>query len=384
MAPSSGKKNLAPRPKLTEAQIADRNIVGINKETVSNTTSTDFPGNYPNEDHAWDKDVFRRLFRVEWHQNERYEAQFSLVGVDASVANAFRRILIAEIPTLAIETVFVSNNTSVIQDEVLAHRLGLIPFTGGKKGLREKMGFWRKPGPDEDTFATTFDNNTVSAKLVAKCTHNKEASKNETDPTKLYHNAHLYAKDIVIELQGGQHSWFSGEDMIRPVNPDILIAKMRPGQEVDIEMHMHKGYGWDHAKYSPVATASYRLMPTIQILQPILGADAQKFSDCFMDGVVGLEPVTRAEARQKGSGYEGHEGEMKAVIKDPKRDTVSREVLRHPEFEGKVKLGRRRDHFIFSIESTGQWDSDELFLEAVQTLKKKCQVLRPQVENMVY
>lgn len=54
--------------------------------------------------------------------------EFDLVGVDSSIANAFRRILIAEVPTMAIETVYVFNNTSVIQDEVLAHRLGLIPI----------------------------------------------------------------------------------------------------------------------------------------------------------------------------------------------------------------------------------------------------------------
>ncbi|KAH9994891.1 DNA-directed RNA polymerase, partial [Xylariaceae sp. FL0662B] len=236
----------------------------------------------------------------------------------------------------------------------------------------------------EDTYATTFDNNTVSLKLAAKCTHNENAPANSTDPREIYHNAHIYAKDIVFEPLGGQPKYFSGEDAIRPFHPDILIAKMRPGQEIDVEMHMHKGYGWDHAKWSPVATASYRLLPTIKILRPILGAEAEKFAACFMKGVIGLEPVTRKEARTKGSGYEGREGELKAVVRDPMRDTVSREALRHPEFEGKVKLGRRRDHFIFSVESTGQWDSDELFLEAVRTLKRKCQTLRPQVTNMVY
>ncbi|KAI0394841.1 DNA-directed RNA polymerase [Xylariaceae sp. FL0594] len=377
MAPSSGRR--VP----SAAELEERNTININKETVTNTVSDAYPENYANEDHPWDKEDFQRTFRVEFHQNDQFEAQFSLIGVDASIANAFRRIMIAEIPTLAIETVFVNNNTSVIQDEVLAHRLGLIPFTGGKKGLREYMGFWRKPRPDEDTYATTFDTNTVSLKLAAKCTHNRDAPKDCRDPLVLYHNAHIYARDIVFEPLGGQAKWFSGGDAIRPVNPDILIAKMRPGQEIDIEMHMHKGFGWDHAKYSPVATASYRLMPTIQLLSPILGADAQKFAKCFAPGVIGLEKVTRKEAGTKGSGYEGHEGELKAVVKDAMRDTVSREALRHDEFQGKVKLGRKKDHFIFSIESTGQWDSDELFIEAVKTLKKKCGVLRPQVTNMV-
>ena len=63
---------------------------------------------------------------------------FELVGVDASIANALRRVLIAEVPTMAISTVFMNNNTSVMQvlsdlwfyeqDEVLCHRLGLIPI----------------------------------------------------------------------------------------------------------------------------------------------------------------------------------------------------------------------------------------------------------------
>ncbi|KAI1502437.1 DNA-directed RNA polymerase [Biscogniauxia marginata] len=379
MAPSQGRR----QPPSAE-ELDERNTVGINKETITNTTSTDYPGHYPDEDHAWDKEEFCRKFKVEWHQNEQFDAQFSLIGVDASIANAFRRILIAEIPTLAIETVYVNNNTSVIQDEVLAHRLGLIPFTGSKKGIREYMTFWRKPGEDEDSYATTFDNNTVSLKLAAACTHRTDAPKDSTDPLELYENAHVYARDIKFEPLGGQPKYFSGDDAIRPVNPDILVAKLRPGQEIDIDMHMHKGFGWDHAKYSPVATASYRLMPTIAITAPVLGADAEKLAACFAPGVIGLEPVTRKEARAAGSGYEGREGELKAVVRDPMRDTVSREALRHPEFEGKVKLGRRRDHFIFSIESTGQWDSDELFLEAVRTLKRKAGALRPQVTNMVY
>lgn len=71
---------------------------------------------------------------------------FDLVGVDASIANAFRRIMIAEVdlrfsfarfmihahvpkvPTVAIENVYVWNNTSVVVDEVLAHRVGLVPL----------------------------------------------------------------------------------------------------------------------------------------------------------------------------------------------------------------------------------------------------------------
>ena len=85
---------------------------------------------------------------------------------------------------------------------------------------------------------------------------------------------------------------------------------------------------------SSSATASYRLLPHIQILSPIAPEHAAKFQACFPPGVVDLE---HDESTGKNT---------KVVIKNPRLDTVSREVLRYPEFRDKVKLGRVRDHFI--------------------------------------
>ena len=74
---------------------------------------------------------------------------FDMIGIDASLANAFRRIMLSEVPTMAIELVYISNNTSIIQDEVLAHRLGLIPinadprlFESFKSGKIHWSRFW--------------------------------------------------------------------------------------------------------------------------------------------------------------------------------------------------------------------------------------------------
>ncbi|KAK4144933.1 DNA-directed RNA polymerase [Dichotomopilus funicola] len=367
----------------TKEELERRKIVGINEETITDVASSDYPLHYPGEEHSWDIDAFRRGFSIQFHHNDPFEASFSLIGIDASIANAFRRTMIADIPTLAIETVFINNNTSVIQDEVLSHRLGLIPFKGGHEGLHKFLKWWRKPTDETLVNSSYYDYNTVSLRLEIQCEHNDKAAPGETDPTKLYKHAHVYARDIEFCPVGRQDRYFSGADTIAPVNPDILIAKLRPGQEISLSMHMHKGVGSDHAKFSPVATASYRLMPVINIERPILGADAEKFARCFPRGVIGLKKVTAKEAAQEGSGYEGHEGEVKAVVVDPMRDTVSRECLRHEEFKGKVKLGRRRDHFIYLVESTGQWESDAIFLEAVAHLKKRARDLEKQVVNMV-
>lgn len=297
--------------------------------------------------------------------------------------------MIAEIPTLAIENVFVHNNTSIVHDEVLAARLGLVPLTASLSGLNW-LQFYKKPPTQDDDEGlddrdTAADNNTIVLKLYVECGWRgaEGVKSDETDPEKLYVNSSVYAKQITFEPTGRQNEEFSEPDgHVRPVNPDILLAKMRPGQVIDLDMHCIKGIGADHAKFSPVATATYRLLPTIDIVKPIVGNDARKFARCFPKGVIGLEDVTEEES-QSSTELEGMAGEKKAVVRNTYKDTVSRECLRHEEFQRKVKLGRVRDHFIFSVESTGQFESDYLFLESVKTLKAKCSRLKRQFAHVM-
>jgi DNA-directed RNA polymerase I and III subunit RPAC1 len=321
--------------------------------------------------------------RVEFNnEHSKLDLTFSLTGVDTSLANALRRILIAEVPTLAIEDVFISQNTSVIQDEVLAQRLGLIPLRGNREALRWLK--WYQKDEDLPDHEPKSDENCVRLSLNLECRWKagglEKAKQGITDPDQLYENHSVYARDLTFEPWASQSEKF-GEDDVRSSHPDILVAKMRPGQQIELLMHAYKGIGQDHAKFSPVATATYRLMPTIDILRPIVGADAKKFARCFPKTVIRLDKVTAEDVAAHPEECAGKEGELKAVVNNPEADTVSRECLRHPEFADKVKLGRLRDHFIFRIESTGQWDSDELFLESVRLLKVKAARIKRGLEQ---
>lgn len=140
----------------------------------------------------------------------------------------------------------------------------------------------------------------------------------------------VYSSDLVWEPKGNQEEKF-GDNPPRPVHDDIVIAKLRPGQEVEMELHCQKGVGREHAKWSPVATASYRILPEITILEPITGQDAEDFKKCFVEGVVDVVMEN---------------GVKTAKVVNARKDTVSREVLRHDKFDGKVRLTRVRDHFI--------------------------------------
>lgn len=79
-------------------------------------------------DNSWNLSEFADSFRIKINSLTADTMEFDMMGVDPAIANALRRILIAEVPTVAIEHVFMVNNTSIIQDEVLAHRMGLIPI----------------------------------------------------------------------------------------------------------------------------------------------------------------------------------------------------------------------------------------------------------------
>lgn len=70
----------------------------------------------------------QRFPKVEILSIAPHHFSFVLSETDTSMANALRRIMIAEVPTLAVDLVEYAENSSVLNDEYIAHRLGLIPI----------------------------------------------------------------------------------------------------------------------------------------------------------------------------------------------------------------------------------------------------------------
>ncbi|KAB2011419.1 hypothetical protein ES319_D09G018900v1 [Gossypium barbadense] len=101
-----------------------RSRVSCNKDAPIHTESIQYSGAYASMgiDNSSRLDRFSNNFRVEVVRLNEDDMEFDMIGIDAAIANSFRRILIAELPTMAIEKVLIANNTSIIQDEVLAHR----------------------------------------------------------------------------------------------------------------------------------------------------------------------------------------------------------------------------------------------------------------------
>ena len=61
-------------------------------------------------------------------EKTEFKYVFLIEGISIEMLNALRRIILREIPTMAIDEVIILKNDSPLYDEILAHRLGLIPL----------------------------------------------------------------------------------------------------------------------------------------------------------------------------------------------------------------------------------------------------------------
>jgi len=185
--------------------------------------------------------------------------QFLLKDCDFSFANALRRVILAEIPTMAIDLVEIKENTSVINDEFLAHRLGLVPLTSQSVDKYNYATDCECPG-------TRCVNCSVELKLTVKCTQS---------------NQEVTSNDLTISVGDGSVRPIYVDDTSEGQSP-ILLAKLRQGQEIDLIAIARKGVGKEHAKWSPACAVTYKNEPIIELRQHRLDElnDVQKKRIC--------------------------------------------------------------------------------------------------------
>merc|ERR1712129_124728 len=162
---------------------------------------------------------------------ENNSMTFDMIGIDTSIANALRRILLSEVGVVAIEDCCVLQNNSILQDEVLTHRLGLLPIAMDPR-------LFDYIDESNSQYARGQDpSNTLVFKLHIECKKNPKG-KEKDPPHKRYINSIVYSSDIKWVPQPGQMELLKEKKHppIKMVHDDIIIAKLRPGQCIEVSM----------------------------------------------------------------------------------------------------------------------------------------------------
>tara|TARA_B100000029_G_C16998224_1_gene750144 strand:+ start:10 stop:612 length:603 start_codon:yes stop_codon:yes gene_type:complete len=146
------------------------------------------------------------------NENEQ-KISVRIKGVPLQYINALRRICLNGVPIYAIEDVDILENSSVLADEGIAHRLGLIPLTTSIESIKQNT--------ETDKIMLTLDSGI-------------------SEETRTILSGDLKSQD----------------SNIIPISQNIPIVHLAPSQSLKIEAYARLGRGIEHAKWnsSNVAT----------------------------------------------------------------------------------------------------------------------------------
>ncbi len=245
---------------------------------------------------------------------------FVVEGITPAFANSLRRLMMGEVPTLAVEHADFHENTSVLFDEMIAHRLGMIPLR--------------------------FDAGTMNFRADCTC---------EGAGCQLCQTVFALEKTGPCMVTSGDLK--SSNKDVQPTNPDFPIVELMAHQRLKLDAFTCLGRGKDHAKYQ-AAIASYQYYPSLVVEGEV--ESAKKVLDTFPEGML------KAEGK-------------KLSLTDPL--TASLDPVYN---DGKVKVWVDGDPttLIFRVESICGREVEDIILTAAKVLQEKAEEFKKAVGEL--
>eukprot|EP01083_Nonionella_stella_P092252 258189_1 len=273
--------------------------------------------------------------------------KFILSDTDTSIANALRRIMIAEVPTMAFDFVSIKKNDSVLHDEFIAHRLGMIPL---KSDNVDRFVYSR-----ECSCVDGCADCSVKFQLKVQCSGESQ---------------NVYSSDIHNISSNDEPGYHVTPVDFRDVGLDrdqskVLLVKLGKRQELDFDIVARKGFAKEHAKWSPVSVATYQCDPEINLdsLQMDQLSDEQKQK--FV-----------ASCPTKVYSYDDHSKQVS--VEQPRNCMYCDECINQAGDFGcpsMVSVKEKKDVFIFHVETTGAMKPVDVVVKSISILQEKLTTL---------
>ncbi len=227
--------------------------------------------------------------------------------------NSLRRVMLSELPKLAVDYVVIYDNTSALFDEIISHRLGLIPI------------------PTDLSLLSFREKCVCKGKGCPNCTVRYTLSK-EGEGTILSG-----------DLQASEKSWKITEDK-------IPIVRLYGDQRLILEVEAILGRGKDHAKWQSVQAPAYRMDISIDFNKSMT-EEVKKIINKLPEGLFNIK-------------------NNKILLKDEKMLTTLESIIEKEKIDF-ITIKRDPTKITFSFETDGSLTAKDVIIESAKILEQK-------------